>query len=162
LTTRCDISPDAGKDEKRGYIYLPDGAKIYSFSSGAADVLETYLTACGPHWLEYLTRWWDREKAPPIIVTSVWAARSFACATYTVHPPNTSAVAQVWTAAKGDKMYWAQASEGFETARAPLDDGYDENDKLKSQVEDQCFAIEGRVLRSRKQVSKLHASLVTI
>jgi len=58
-------------------------------------------------------------------------------------------------------MYWTQVPEGFETACAPLDDGYDGDDKLKSQVEDQCFAIEGYVLKSRKELSKMLALLVT-
>ena len=119
------------------------------------------LTDTDLDWLQYLDRLWHREKAPPIIITSVWAARSFACATYNIHPPNISAVAQILTSAKGDRMYWTQVPEGFETACAPLDDGYDGDDKLKSQVEDQCFAIEGYVLKSRKELSKMLALLVT-
>jgi len=124
--------------------------------------LKRCLTDLDSGWLEYLDKLWNRLEAPPIVLTSVWAARSFACATYTVHPPNTSAIAQSSTSAKRDEMYWTQVSDGFETACAPPDDSYDENDKLRSQMEDQCFAVEGYVLKSKKEISKLRASLVTI
>jgi len=137
---------------------LPHGAKIHSFSSKASKELTAYLNDGLNDWLEYLEGLWHRGKAPPIILTSVWVARSFAYATYTGHPLKTSAFAQVWTSTKGDKIYWGQSSEGFETARAPLDDGYDGNDILKSQEEDQCFAIEGYVVKSRMEVSKMRAS----
>jgi len=136
---------------------------VYKIKPSATKDLTAYLIErlTDSDWLQYLDRLWFREKAPPIIITSVWAARNFACATYTVNPPNTSAVAQILTSAKGDKMYWTQVPEGFETACAPLDDGYDGNDKLKSQVEDQCFAIGGYVVKSRKELSKMLALLVT-
>jgi len=157
------ISPQMQRGTKGEDTYTYLTVRRYIALTLAED-LAAYLNErlTDSDWLEYLDRLWHREKAPPMIITSVWAARSFACATYTVHPPNTSAFAQISTSAKGDKMCWTQESEGFETACAPLDYGYDENDKLRSQVEDQCFAVEGFVLKSRKEVSKLRASLVTI
>ena len=162
FTSRRHISPKAKNDKRRGYVHLPQGARVYSLNSTATDDLTAYLNKSLPVWLDYLERLWHREKAPPIIVTAVWAARSFACATYTVNPPKTSATAQVWTASNGDQIYWTNVSEGFETARAPLGDGYDGNAKLKSAVEDQCFAIEGHVLKSqslKKEISNWRASL---
>lgn len=139
-----EISPQATKDPRRGFLYLPYGAKIYTFSPRARQNLKPYLKEQLPNWLQHLNGLREQQRALPIILTAVWASRSLACASYRISPPNTSATLQLLKDLDGEKVEWARAPEGFSTHIAPLaSEGYDQYGRLKSNVEDQSFAIEG-------------------
>jgi len=150
------ISPE--EDIKnRGYIILPDGAKIFSFSNLCNDALVEYLKEYLPSWLDHLEGLRQKWKAPPILLTSVWAARLFASAAYispTKKQPRPTA--ELWKLdPKGDKLHWeSRPDDGFTTMVAPLGDGFDKEGKIISKVENQCFAIQGYVFPPNKMAQE--------
>jgi hypothetical protein len=145
---QLQISPtkDVGN---RGYLHLPHGAKIYSYTNLCHDALEDYLETHLPSWLGHLEKLRLDREAPPILLTSVWVARLFACATYSCLDPkkrHAPSSAELWKVdPKSDKMIWDPVSDGFSTMLAPLDDGFDKEGQIISKREDQCFGIEGYV-----------------
>jgi len=148
------ISPTEDS-EHRGYLILPDGAKIYSFSNHCRATLTDYLESYLPFWLDYLEKLRQDQEAPPILLTSVWAARIFACATYSSRTKKRSrSTAELWKVdSKSDKLVW-EPGDGFTTMLAPLDYGFDKEGKIISKVENQCFAIGGYVFPPNRKAQE--------
>ena len=142
----------------RGYLILPDGAKIYSFSNHCRATLTDYLKSYLPFWLDYLEKLRQDQEAPPILLTSVWAARIFACATYSSRTNlknQPRSTAELWKVdSKSDKLVWGPVGDGFTTMLAPLDYGFDKEGKIISKVENQCFAIEGYVFPPNRKAQE--------
>ncbi len=142
----------------RGYLYLPHGAKRCSFSEAAREWLEPYFFKHARNWLDYFA---SRHASPPILLTAVWVAKSFACSTYLVEelsPKLPVPKVDLWkVSSKGDKFNWEGLDDRFGTMFAPMDEGYDNEGKLKSIVEDQCFGVEGCNLRVAVEMTRTSA-----
>jgi hypothetical protein len=132
-------------------LNLPDGAKRYSFSLKASAKIIPYLASHLPSWLDYLKDLQAREDSPPILLTAVWVAKRFACATYTGKPSSKSPPKAELLFEKSDKVRWLESVDrGFVTTVAPMDEGYDSEGRLRSKIENQCFGVEGFVFRFPK------------
>jgi len=132
------------------FLYLPSGAMKYEFSLRADTQVIPYLITQLPNWWEHLKTLQTGRQAPPILLTAVWVAKRFACATYTGKLSSKSLKAELWSD-KGDRVKWKSVDSGFTTTVAPMDEGYDSDSKLISDVEDQCVGVEGYVFQIPKK-----------
>lgn len=128
-------------------LYLPHGAVDESFSPDMLETIDTYISKHAPSWyIQCNPNSWARKRYP-ILVTSSWLAKSFACATYIQpsHKAKTGRHAELTKVPNQDVMLW-DVDDGIYYMTAPLDIGYDKDGRLRlpdSQhpPETQCCAI---------------------
>jgi len=127
---------------KHAVLYLPHGAIEETFSPEMKEGIEAYITNHGRSWYIQCNSDPKADKRYPILIHSVWLAKSFACATYMSpgHKSRTGRHAVLSGLPDQDRMMWT-VDDGIHHMKAPLDTGYDKDGRLISQDESQCFAL---------------------
>jgi len=135
------------RDPNHAALYLPHGAVEESFSREMLNTIDTYILYHGPSWyIQCNPNSWARKRYP-ILVTSSWLAKSFACATY-IQPSHKAKMgrhAELTRVPNQDLMQW-DVDDGIYYMTAPLDIGYDKDGQLllpdkEHPPETQCCAI---------------------
>jgi len=130
------------QEPKHAVLYLPHGAIEEFFSPEMKEAIHAYITNHGRSWYIQCNSDPRADKRFPILVHSVWLAKSFACATYMrpSHKSKTGRHAELSRLSNSDHMLWT-VDDGIYHMTAPLDTGYDKDGRLKAQDESQCFAL---------------------
>jgi len=134
------------QDTNYAALYLPYGGVVESFTPSMTDEVDQYISKHGRSWYIQCNVNPRADKRYPLLITSAWLAKSFACATY-VRPSykrKTSRHAELSRVQDQERLIW-NVDDGIYYMTAPLDNSaYDKDGKLKSADETECFALSAK------------------